>query len=88
MVDDAASGSSHDGFEDGSPISFKFKSGGHKANTKLPSHVDIEERKKKGLCFWYRAKFVPRHNECSKSQLYQILIKTHHEGDKGGVARM
>ncbi|GMI89777.1 hypothetical protein HRI_002647000 [Hibiscus trionum] len=41
---------------------------------KALSAVEIEERRRKGLCFWCAAKYSPGH-KCQKSQLYQILVE-------------
>ncbi|KAL4297809.1 hypothetical protein GQ457_12G002220 [Hibiscus cannabinus] len=38
------------------------------------SQAEIEDRRKKGLCFWCSAKYTPGHR-CTRSQLYQILME-------------
>ncbi|KAK5833593.1 hypothetical protein PVK06_017441 [Gossypium arboreum] len=37
------------------------------------SPVEIDDMKKKGLCYWYGLKYTLRHN-CVRSQLYQMLL--------------
>ncbi|KAA3484915.1 Integrase, catalytic core [Gossypium australe] len=37
------------------------------------SSTEIEERRKKGICFWCGLKFTPVH-KCVKSQLYQLFL--------------
>ncbi|KAL4319444.1 hypothetical protein GQ457_18G018050 [Hibiscus cannabinus] len=41
---------------------------------KVISPADIEERRKKGLCFWCAAKYTPGH-KCPRSQLFQISVE-------------
>ncbi|KAL4326013.1 hypothetical protein GQ457_11G028360 [Hibiscus cannabinus] len=41
---------------------------------KMISPAEIEERRKKGLCFWCAAKYTPGH-KCAKSQLFQIAVE-------------
>ncbi|KAK5835646.1 hypothetical protein PVK06_011340 [Gossypium arboreum] len=43
----------------------------------------MEDRRKKGLCFWYRAKYRPNH-KCMMSQLYQLLMEplSENEGEE------
>ncbi|KAL4347798.1 hypothetical protein GQ457_17G006860 [Hibiscus cannabinus] len=43
------------------------------------SSTEMDERRRKGLCFWCPAKFVPGH-KCTRSQLYQLLMENI-EGD-------
>ncbi|GMI67460.1 hypothetical protein HRI_000415300 [Hibiscus trionum] len=53
-----------------------------RAPGKALSSAEIEERRKKGLCFWCAAKYTPGH-KCQKSQLYQILVEgIEEEGDQ------
>ena len=33
-----------------------------------------DDHRRKGLCMWCEAKYVPGHN-CVKSQLYQLLVE-------------
>ncbi|KAL4334964.1 hypothetical protein GQ457_07G040680 [Hibiscus cannabinus] len=40
--------------------------------------AELEEKKRKGLCFWCPAKYTPGH-KCTRSQLYQLLM----EGNEG-----
>lgn len=35
----------------------------------------MEDRKRKGLCFWCGLKYTHRH-KCVKSQLYQFMVET------------
>ncbi|KAL4347696.1 hypothetical protein GQ457_17G018840 [Hibiscus cannabinus] len=49
-------------------------SGGPRNVGKSLSPAEIEERKRKGLCFWCAAKYTPGH-KCAKSQLYQIAVE-------------
>ncbi|KAJ8759795.1 hypothetical protein K2173_009896 [Erythroxylum novogranatense] len=42
--------------------------------SRMPTVTEIEERKKKGLCYWCRAKYSFGH-KCTRSQLYQLLIE-------------
>ncbi|KAL4367918.1 hypothetical protein GQ457_05G016100 [Hibiscus cannabinus] len=41
---------------------------------KVISPAEIEERRKKGLCFWCAAKYTPGH-KCPRSQLFQISVE-------------
>ncbi|GMI97463.1 hypothetical protein HRI_003415600 [Hibiscus trionum] len=53
----------------------------HKNMGKSLSTADIEDRRKKGLCFWCAEKYTPGHR-CSKSQVFQIVVDgTEEEGD-------
>ncbi|KAL4303652.1 hypothetical protein GQ457_10G007350 [Hibiscus cannabinus] len=49
-----------------------------KGPTKILTSAEIDERRKKGLCFWCATKYTPGHR-CVKSQLYQISVEG--EGD-------
>lgn len=37
------------------------------------SQAELEDRRKKGLCFWCGLKYSPGH-KCTKSQLYQLVV--------------
>ncbi|KAK5840355.1 hypothetical protein PVK06_009252 [Gossypium arboreum] len=50
----------------------------HRTPTKSFSQAGIEDRRKKGLCFWCNAKYAPGH-KCVKSQLYQLVVGSHNE---------
>ncbi|GMI77908.1 hypothetical protein HRI_001460100 [Hibiscus trionum] len=41
---------------------------------KMLSAGEIEERRKKGLCFWCASKYTPGH-KCARTQLYQIMVE-------------
>ncbi|KAL4346612.1 hypothetical protein GQ457_17G009440 [Hibiscus cannabinus] len=57
-----------------SPSSSKTPPGGNtRAVGKALSPADIEDRKKKGLCFWCAAKYTPGH-KCAKSQVFHIAV--------------
>lgn len=49
-----------------------------KFNSKMPSkslsQAELEDRRKKGLCFWCGLKYSPGH-KCSKSQVYQLVVE-------------
>ncbi|KAG8489023.1 hypothetical protein CXB51_017131 [Gossypium anomalum] len=49
-------------------------SGGQRTPTKSLSQEKMEDRRKKGLCFWCASKYTPRH-KCVKSQLYQLIVE-------------
>ncbi|KAL4295662.1 hypothetical protein GQ457_12G011410 [Hibiscus cannabinus] len=48
--------------------------GGQKGPGKTISSTKIEERRRKGLCFWCAAKYTPGH-KCTKTQLFQIMVE-------------
>lgn len=43
-------------------------------SVKALSQVEIEDRRKKGLCFWCSAKYTMGH-KCDKSQVYQLMVE-------------
>ncbi|KAH1090065.1 hypothetical protein J1N35_017322 [Gossypium stocksii] len=47
---------------------------GQKIPSKLLSQAELEDRRRKGLCFLCGLKYSPGH-KCSKSQLYQLVIE-------------
>ncbi|KAL4301768.1 hypothetical protein GQ457_10G007190 [Hibiscus cannabinus] len=47
--------------------------GSQRGPGKALSPTEIEERRKKGLCFWCAAKYTPGH-KCAKTQLFQIMV--------------
>ncbi|KAH1096309.1 hypothetical protein J1N35_013230 [Gossypium stocksii] len=47
---------------------------GNKSGSRSISPALMTERKEKGLCFWYGAKYHVKH-KCVKSQLYQFLLE-------------
>ncbi|KAL4335063.1 hypothetical protein GQ457_07G010560 [Hibiscus cannabinus] len=58
-----------------SPTSSKPTGTGlQKGAGKMISANEIEERRRKGLCFWCVAKYSPGH-KCQRSQLYQIMVE-------------
>ncbi|OMO62221.1 Retrotransposon gag protein [Corchorus olitorius] len=44
-------------------------------NSYVPTRAERDERKKKGLCMWCAAKFVPGHKCGVKAQLYQMFLE-------------
>ncbi|KAL4379791.1 hypothetical protein GQ457_02G012610 [Hibiscus cannabinus] len=54
---------------------------GTKGTGKTLTPAEIEDRRKKGLCFWCASKYTPGH-KCAKSQLYQIVVdRVEEEGE-------
>ncbi|KAL4384325.1 hypothetical protein GQ457_15G019630 [Hibiscus cannabinus] len=54
---------------------------GQRGNGKTISPAEIEERRRKGLCFWCAAKYTPGH-KCVRTQLFQIMVEgTEDEGE-------
>ncbi|KAA3452986.1 Transposon Ty3-G Gag-Pol polyprotein [Gossypium australe] len=47
---------------------------GSRAPSKSLSQAELEDRRKKGLCFWCGSKYSPGH-KCSKSQVFQLVIE-------------
>ncbi|KAL4342538.1 hypothetical protein GQ457_08G013440 [Hibiscus cannabinus] len=45
-----------------------------KGSGKTLSASEIEDRRRKGLCFWCAAKYTPGH-KCPRTQLYQIMVE-------------
>lgn len=41
--------------------------------------MELEDRRKKGLCFWCGLKYSPGH-KCSKSQVYQLVVELWEDG--------
>ncbi|GMI89935.1 hypothetical protein HRI_002662800 [Hibiscus trionum] len=66
-----------------SPIHPKGLSNNNTRGTgKALSAAEVDERRRKGLCFWCAAKYSPGH-KCQKSQMYQILVEgIEEEGDQ------
>ncbi|KAL4387688.1 hypothetical protein GQ457_09G030390 [Hibiscus cannabinus] len=58
--------------------------GGQRVVGKSLSAGEIEERRKKGLCFWCSAKYTPGH-KCSKTQLYQVMVEGMEEDNEAEV---
>lgn len=54
----------------------KFSS---KIPSKSVSQVELEDRRKKGLCFWCGFKYTPGH-KCSKPQVYQLVVEPLEDG--------
>ncbi|GMI72124.1 hypothetical protein HRI_000881700 [Hibiscus trionum] len=50
----------------------------HREPGKMLSSNEIEERRRKGLCFWCAAKYTPGH-KYAKTQLYQIFVEGNEE---------
>ncbi|KAK5818115.1 hypothetical protein PVK06_023046 [Gossypium arboreum] len=50
----------------------------HRTLTKSLSQAEIEDRRKKGMCFWCAATYTPGH-KCVKSQLYQLVVGSHNK---------
>ncbi|KAL4361032.1 hypothetical protein GQ457_04G005470 [Hibiscus cannabinus] len=48
--------------------------GGQKGAGKLLTASEIEDRRRKGLCFWCASKYTPDH-KCARTQLYQIVVE-------------
>lgn len=59
------------------PVSGKFAP---KLPSKSLSQAELEDRWKKGLCFWFELKYAPGH-KCSKSQLYQLVVEPSWENE-------
>ncbi|KAL4273089.1 hypothetical protein GQ457_13G021400 [Hibiscus cannabinus] len=49
-------------------------SGGPRRTNRSLSPAEIEERRRKGLCFWCAAKYTPGH-KCARSQIFQISVE-------------
>ncbi|KAL4341195.1 hypothetical protein GQ457_08G021940 [Hibiscus cannabinus] len=47
--------------------------GSSKGTGKTLTSAEIEDRKRKGLCFWCTAKYTPGH-KCARSQVFQISV--------------
>ncbi|KAL4279050.1 hypothetical protein GQ457_03G026640 [Hibiscus cannabinus] len=57
-----------------SPSSSKTPPGGNtKGVGKNLTSAEIDDRKRKGLCFWCAGKYTPGH-KCAKSQVFQIVV--------------
>ncbi|KAL4376913.1 hypothetical protein GQ457_02G033300 [Hibiscus cannabinus] len=54
--------------------------GGTKGGGTQLTAAEVDDRRKKGLCFWCAAKYTPGH-KCAKSQLFHIAIEGEEEGD-------
>ncbi|GMI80696.1 hypothetical protein HRI_001738900 [Hibiscus trionum] len=64
-----------------SPVHLKPNVSNQRGSGKTLSAAEVEERRKKGLCFWCAAKYKPGH-KCAKSQMYQIIVDgVEEEGD-------
>ncbi|KAL4279714.1 hypothetical protein GQ457_03G015840 [Hibiscus cannabinus] len=57
---------------------------GSKGVGKVISAGEIEERRKKGLCFWCASKYSPGH-KCAKTQLYQIMVEGIEEENESDI---
>ncbi|KAL4301787.1 hypothetical protein GQ457_10G024180 [Hibiscus cannabinus] len=55
--------------------------GGTKGGGTSLTAAEVDNRRKKGLCFWCAAKYTPGH-KCAKSQLFHIAIEGEEEGEQ------